>query len=103
MNQWTQESIELDTRRREIVQRETFISEHYRQAAQPTERADHMHEQQKENQQVLDEWCEELKTLNQNYWAVERRIYIQNNRLPCRPFKGGYISTQKKPRWYLNP
>lgn len=62
-----------------------------------------MHQHQRENQQVLNEWFKELKTLNQDYWAAERRIYIHNNRCPSRPFKRAYMSTQKKPQWYLSP
>lgn len=102
-NRWTHETIELDTRRREIVQRETYILEKVRQARHPTDKVDNEYPQQKENHQALNEWLEELKTLNQDYWAAERRIYIHNNHCPSRPFKRAYISTQKKPQWYLSP
>jgi hypothetical protein len=77
VNRWTHETIELDTRRREIVQRETYVIGKIRQAGQPTEKVDNMHQQQRENQQVLNEWFEELKTLT-------RIIGLQ---------KGAYIST----------
>ncbi|KAJ5137884.1 hypothetical protein N7476_008047 [Penicillium atrosanguineum] len=87
VNLWTHETIELDTRHREIVQRETYIIEKIRQARQPAEKVDNMHQQQRENQQVLNEWFKELETLNQDYWAVERRIYIHNNCCPSAPFK----------------
>lgn len=85
---WAHEMIELEIRRCEIVQRETFLTEQCRQA-------------EKNPQQKLDEWHIELKTLDQDYWSIERLIYANDIRCPNRPLRRAYVSCKKKPQWYL--
>lgn len=91
----------LDIRRRETAQREASLIDKCRQATEPITKDDDIHLQQEKDRQNLDQWNKELNTLNQEYWSIERLIYIQDTRCPSRPLKRAYTSFRKKPQWYL--
>lgn len=88
---WAQKMIELEIRRCEIVQRESFLIV---QCCQSKEHPQHK----------LDEWHEELKSLDQDYWSIERLIYDNDVRLtgpPRSPVTRAYVFRKEKPQWYL--
>jgi len=98
---WAHQMIELDILRCEIVQRESYLIEKCRQATEPVENGDHLYPQEELDQQKLDEWHEELKTLNQDYWSLERRIYANDKRCPDPPLKRAYMARDNRRQWYL--
>ncbi|KAJ5167729.1 uncharacterized protein N7482_003323 [Penicillium canariense] len=87
--------IDLDIRLREIVQHEAFLSKQ-------CDESEDLLDDPKKRQQQLDEWHAEMRALEQEYWSVERRLYANDTLCPTKPSWRAYISTRKRPRWYLN-
>lgn len=98
---WMHNIIELDIRLREVVQRETFLTEQCHQLSDPLPSGEPNQQQQR---QQLDEWNAELQTLNQDYWCIERKLSANDILAPTGPYSvlyRAYISTRSMPQWYL--
>lgn len=98
---WMHNTIELDIRLREVVQREAFLTEQCKQLSDLLPSG----EPKQQQQQQLDEWHAELQTLNQDYWCIERKIYaidmLQRDVGLYSVLYRAYISSRRIPQWYL--
>lgn len=92
MASWGQTMIELNIQLREIDQRETTL-------LQQEEALLKQEDISPDDQKRQIERREELQSLNQDFWKIERRIYMNDLQLLGGPLERAYKSVRKEPEW----
>lgn len=90
---WAHPVIETEMQLCATVQRESFLKEEIQNVH--TNSIGH-------DEKQLQNWAEELVLLDQEYWRLERILYIARcNGVPGEPAREAYFSLREKPGWHL--
>ena len=93
---WGQELIELEIRLCEVVQREDFLLQQCQQMPDGVEMVD-----SKQGLQQREQWQQELDSLNQEYWELQRMLYQNALTCPIRSIEASFLTTRTYSKWYL--
>lgn len=98
--EWMISQIEADIRLQETVQRESFLSEEYQRLQEIASKAGIFTEEDKDQ---LQRWLKELEHLQEEYWQLEKQIYLLDLKHFRGPWSRAYFWTRRNPRWHFQP